>query len=72
MLREGLILIVTGMGTVFTFLIILIFTMILMEKVVIILNKLMPEEAPQAALPSNGKNINQEIAAAIAAIKSMK
>ena len=73
MLKEGLILMVVGMGTVYVFLIIMIYVMMLMEKVVIYLNKIMPEEVVEAVKKvSKSKNGNQEIAVAIAAVKALK
>lgn len=72
MLNEGLILMCTGMGTVFSFLIILWFAVTIMGKTVAYLNKLFPEEVAQtAAAPREVKN-DVEIAIAIAAAKLRK
>jgi sodium pump decarboxylase gamma subunit len=71
MLKEGLILMTTGMGTVFIFLIIMIFVMYLMEKAMIIINKIMPleEEIAPKTVKTDKK---QEIAVAIAALKAFR
>lgn len=72
MLKEGLILMVTGMGTVFTFLVIMIMVMYLMEKIMIIVDKIMPipEEVPVGKSANQDKKL--EIAVAIAAVKSLR
>lgn len=73
MLKEGLILMVVGMGTVYVFLIIMIYVMMVMEKLVIYLNKIMPEKVAETVKTvSNKKNGNQEVAVAIAAVRALK
>ena len=72
MLNEGLTLMATGMGTVFSFLIILWVAVSIMGKVVLYLNKIFPEEVqalPAAAKPATG---DVELAIAIAAAKLRK
>ncbi len=72
MLNEGLTLMATGMGTVFSFLVILWVAVSIMGKVVLYLNKIFPEEAqvlPAAAKPATG---DVELAIAIAAAKLRK
>ena len=69
MLKSGLILMILGMGMVFTFLTILYFVVLLMGKVIGFLDKIMPAETAVAASNPTGNN-NVEIAIAIAAAKS--
>ncbi len=72
MLNEGLTLMATGMGTVFSFLVILWFAVSIMGKVVRWLNELFPEEiktAPAAIKTATG---DVELAIAIAAAKLRK
>ena len=73
MLNEGLILMSVGMGTVFSFLVILWFAVLCMSKVVLFLNKIFPEEtqAPAAAKAAVA-TAGAEIAIAIAAAKNRK
>lgn len=70
MLNEGLILMSVGMGTVFSFLVILWFAVMVMSKIVLFLNKIFPEQT-QVAVAT--KTVNQdngaELAIAIAAAK---
>lgn len=42
-LSDGIVIMLIGMGVVFSFLVILVFAMIIMSKVVIYLNKIFPE-----------------------------
>lgn len=69
MLNEGLILMSVGMGTVFSFLIILWFAVMMMSKVVLYLNKIFPEAVKETAAPVKAANNDVEIAVAIAAAK---
>ncbi len=73
MLNEGLILISVGMGTVFSFLVILGFAVFCMSKVVLFLNKIFPEQvqATATARPASADN-GVELAIAIAAAKMRK
>ena len=68
MINEGLILMITGMGTVFSFLIILWLAVSCMSKVVSYLNKLFPEQIKTVSAPVAVNN-DVEIAIAIAAAK---
>ncbi|MDD3236855.1 MAG: OadG family protein [Candidatus Gastranaerophilales bacterium] len=73
MLKEGLVLMCTGMGTVFMFLVLMIFTMMGMEHVVKWLNKIMPEEVEEIKPKKNALGAKtQEIAVAIAAVKALR
>ncbi len=69
MLNEGCVLMATGMGTVFSFLVILWFAVSCMSKVVCYLNKLFPEQIKTVAAPVKAANNDVEIAIAIAAAK---
>lgn len=67
-LEEGFVIMLTGMGVVFSFLITLIIVMIIMAKVIKILNKFCPEVVPEqktAKQKRPGKD-EEEIAIAIA------
>ena len=68
-LKEGLSVMCVGMGTVFTFLCVLIASMSIMSAVVQKLNKIFPEVIPQVAGGSKKKSAtdDSEIAAAIVA-----
>lgn len=70
MLNEGLTTMAVGMGTVFSFLVVLWFVVAIMGKVVGFLNKLFPEEVKVAAA-SAVKSVcaDVEVAIAIAAAK---
>ena len=73
-LDEGLVIMLTGMGVVFSFLIILIFSMLIMANVVKLLNKIFPEAVPEQknAKPKRQGKDEEEIAIAIAvAVRSM-
>lgn len=72
--ENGLLLLVIGMGFVLCFLTILIFTMSIMSKVVLWLNKLFPEvvEDIQAASKKAASNVDEAIAIAIAVIKARR
>jgi len=69
MLNQGCILMATGMGTVFSFLVVLWYAVSCMSRVVIYLNKLFPEAVKNAAVPVKAANNDAEIAIAIAAAK---
>ncbi|MCR5261000.1 MAG: OadG family protein [Candidatus Gastranaerophilales bacterium] len=69
MLNEGCILMATGMGTVFSFLVILWFAVSCMSKIVIYLNKIFPEAVKTAPAPVKTSSSDVEIAIAIAAAK---
>lgn len=69
MLEEGLILMCVGMGTVFSFLVILLFAVLCMSKVVLNLNKIFPEQVVAAAKPVKSVSNDIETAIAIAAAK---
>ncbi len=71
-LEQGLALMGIGMGFVFSFLLILVFTMGGMSKAVLALNKLFPEEVKVAAKPGKRANVSDDeaIAIAIAVAKS--
>lgn len=73
MLNEGLILMSVGMGTVFSFLVILWFAVFCMSKVVLFLNKIFPEETQAPAVAKTAvATAGAEIAIAIAAAKNRK
>ena len=68
-LEEGLVIMLTGMGVVFSFLIILIFSMLIMAQVIKYLNKIFPETVPEqkSSKPKRAGKEDEEIAIAIAA-----
>lgn len=74
MLENGLILLVMGMGFVLCFLTILIFSMMIMSKIVMWLNKIFPEavEEIKSAAKKVSSNVDEAIAVAIAAIMAKK
>lgn len=69
-LENGLILLVMGMGFVLCFLTILIFSMRIMSKVVLWLNKLFPEvvEEVKTSVKKSAASVEDAVAVAIAAI----
>lgn len=70
MLNEGLILMCTGMGTVFSFLVILWFAVSIMGKTVSYLNTIFPEKVQEAIKPvKTAGSSDIEVAVAIAAAK---
>lgn len=73
-LESGLLLLVIGMGFVLCFLTILIFSMGIMSKIVLWLNKLFPEavEEVTSAAKKVASNVDEAIAVAIAAIMAKK
>lgn len=73
-IEEGLTIMLTGMGVVFSFLIILIMAMHVMSGAVKILNKFFPEAEPEQKVskPKRQGKDDEEIAIAIAiAVRSM-
>ena len=69
---QGLGLMGIGLGFVFAFLIIMIFSMSGMARVIVVLNKLFPEEVKVVEKPGKRANVSEEeaIAVAIAVAKS--
>ncbi len=72
MLNEGLTTMATGMGTVFSFLVILWISVSLMGKIVGYLNKIFPEAVKTTAAAVKSTTDNVEIAIAVAAAKMRK
>ena len=69
MISEGITITLVGMGTVFSFLVLLVLAMLIMAKVVILLNKVMPEQVAEVkAKPVRVEN-NDDVAVAIAVAK---
>ena len=68
LLKEGSIVMIMGMGTVFFFLCIMIYTMQATEKVLAFVNKFCPEEVEEKAQPKKKVTVDNdaEIALAIA------
>ena len=68
LIKEGLVVMAMGMGTVFVFLVIMIGTMNLTAAIMPILNKFMPEEIeqPKSEAKKQVKDNDSEIALAIA------
>ena len=72
MLEEGLIVSAMGMGTVLSFLIILIFAMVVMYKILLFINKIFPEAVVEAAPAKKTSASNdEEIAIVLAATKAL-
>ena len=72
MLKVGLTLLVMGIGTVFSFLIILIFTMIITYKVLQVVNRFFPEVVVEAAPAKKPQTSDDaEIAIAIASVQRL-
>ena len=69
MLNEGIALMLTGMGTVFSFLVILWFSVSYMGKIVMKLNEIFPEEVGTIKKAVQTASSDAEIAIAIAAAK---
>ena len=69
MLNEGIATMATGMGTVFSFLIILWFAVSLMGKIVRYLNKIFPEATKTVTTTVKNVAADVEVAIAIAAAK---
>ncbi len=72
MLNEGLTLMATGMGTVFSFLVILWASVTMMGKIVAKLNKLFPEKVAEVKTAVKNASCDVEVAIAIAAAKLRK
>lgn len=72
MLNEGLALMSVGMGTVFSFLIILWISVTIMGKVVAKLNELFPEKTAEVTSAVKKVSADVEVAIAIAAAKLRK
>ena len=72
LLKVGVTLMIMGMGTVFSFLIILVIAMAITSKVLVYINKMFPEAVAETAgaKPVNKSN-DEEIAIAIAATKAL-
>lgn len=72
LLTQGLGLMGIGMGFVFSFLVIMIFSMGGMAKIIKVLNELFPEEVKVAEKPGKRANVSEDeaIAVAIAVAKS--
>ena len=68
LLKEGTVVMIMGMGTVFFFFVIMIATMHLNEKILAFVNKYFPEEIPEVKsnLKKKESNSDDEIAVAIA------
>lgn len=73
-LENGLLLLVIGMGFVLCFLTILIFSMSIMSKVVLWLNKVFPEAADEitSTVKKVSTSVDDAIAIAIAVIKARR
>ena len=69
---EGLSIMAIGMGVVFSFLVITIFSMIIMSKVVGYLNTIFPEAVSQTGTSKKSSSDDAEIAIAIAACMARK
>ncbi len=72
MLNEGLALMAVGMGTVFSFLVILWVSVTIMGKVVAKLNEIFPEKAAEVKTAVKNISADVEVAIAIAAAKLRK
>ena len=72
MLNEGLGLMLTGMGTVFSFLIILLFSVLVMGKIVQKLNEIFPEQVTAVKTAVKKVSDDVEIAIAVAMAKINK
>ena len=68
LVKDGIFVMVIGMGTVFIFLTIMIFAMQIKAKCLKVINKIVPEESPQEkpTRRNSSKNNDEEIALAIA------
>ena len=69
MLNEGIVLMSVGMGTVFSFLVILLFAVLIMGNIVSYLNKLFPEQIKKTSEKIQNVCDDTAIAIAIAAAK---
>lgn len=68
LLKDGLFVMIIGMGTVFVFLVIMIYVMQISANIIKYINKFFPEEVPQEKTSKRkiSKNDDTEIAIAIA------
>lgn len=73
-LLEGSVILGMGLGTVLTFLVLLIISMIVMSKVIGYLNKVFPEavEEVKSSAKKAATNVDEAIAVAIAAIMAKR
>ena len=72
MLNEGLTVTAMGMGTVLSFLVILIFSMVIMHKCLLLINKFFPEVVAEATPAKKvTASSDEEIAIALAATKAL-
>ena len=69
MLENGLIITVVGMGVVFLFLTLLVCCMDLMAKIIVVINKFMPEVTEEAVPIKVNRTTEDDIAVAIAVAK---
>ena len=71
-LKQGCVLMAMGMGTVVSFLVILIITMVITNKVLVYINKFFPEVLPEDKTSKKPAASNDvEVAIAIAATKAL-
>lgn len=68
MIQEGLMVTIVGMGTVFMFLTLLVLAMVIMARVMVFVNKFMPEEVEQKVVVRRETN-DDDVAVAIAVAK---
>ena len=69
MMQEGLIVTIVGMGTVFLFLTLLVFAMSIMAKIMVYVNKFMPEETEAPVAARKERTTDEDVAVAIAVAK---
>lgn len=69
MLENGLIITVVGMGVVFLFLTLLVVCMTLMAKVIVVINKFMPEVTEEVVPVKVNRATDDDVAVAIAVAK---
>lgn len=74
LMEEGVVVMLTGMGVVFSFLAILVVAMFIMGTIITKINKLFPAKAIEAipARKSSAAVIGEDIAVAIAAVISRR
>lgn len=71
MLKIGLIVALMGMGTVFSFLLILVFAMVITAYVLRQIGKIFPEQTVEISSPKSKNSSDEEIAVAIAATQAL-
>jgi sodium pump decarboxylase gamma subunit len=71
MLKIGLIVALMGMGTVFSFLLILVFAMIITAYVLRQIGKVFPEKSTETSSAKPSSSSDEEIAVAIAATQAL-